>query len=377
MNLILAFLRKEFLQIRRNPIMIFIILVVPVIQLVLLVYAANPIMKEVKIGVIDPDLSQTSRSMVNKVVASGYFRMIGYYDTRREALEEIEARNLDLIIQFPDNLERNMMKDLTPSVSVSVDAVNGMKASLAASYISQIFQNYAQEKAQSIQVNLFKRDNTSAISKLSLTYSQWFNPLMDHKSFILPGILAILLTVISIVLSATNIVREKEMGNIEQINVTPITKIQFMTGKVIPYGLIGLIQFTIGLIAMRFIFDLPVSGSLPLLYLIAVIYILVVLGIGFLISIVSETQAQAMFTTLFFLFIFILMSGFVTPVSSMPSWAQMMNLVNPVAYMVESMQAIILKGSTFADLYIQILSLSGMAILINMLAVLFYRKSSE
>lgn len=377
MNLILAFLRKELLQIRRNPIMIFIILVIPVIQLVLLVYAANPIMREVKIGVIDPDLSQTSRSMVNKVIASGYFRMIGYYDTRDEALKEIESRNLDLIIQFPDHLERNIMKGLKPSISISVDAVNGMKASLAASYISQIFQNYAGEKAQSVQVSFFSNETPSVKVNLSLTYSQWFNPLMDHKSFILPGILAILLTVISIVLSATNIVREKEMGNIEQINVTPISKIQFMIGKVIPYGIIGVIQFTIGLIAMRFLFGLPVSGSLPLLYLVVVIYILVVLGIGFLISIISDTQAQAMFTTLFFLFIFILMSGFVTPVSSMPEWAQIMNLGNPVAYMVESMQAIILKGSTFGDLRTQILALTGMAFLLNALAVIFYRKSSE
>lgn len=377
MNLILAFLRKEFLQIRRNPIMIFIILVVPVIQLILLVYAANPVMKEVKIGVIDPDLSQTSRSMVNKVIASGYFKMVGYYDTRKEALLEIESRNLDLIIQFPEHLERNIMKGLKPSVSISADAVNGMKASLAASYISQIFQNYAEEKARSIQVSFFKNEPPATSGNLTLTYSQWFNPLMDHKSFILPGILAILLTVISIVLSATNIVREKEMGNIEQINVTPISKIQFMIGKVIPYGLIGLIQFTIGLITMCFLFDLPVSGSLLLLYLVAVIYILVVLGIGFLISIISDTQAQAMFTTLFFLFIFILMSGFVTPVSSMPRWAQVMNLGNPVAYMVETMQAIILKGSSFTDLSIQILSLSGMAILLNALAVIFYRKSSE
>lgn len=377
MNLILAFLRKELLQIRRNPIMIFIILVIPVIQLVLLVYAANPIMREVKIGVIDPDLSQTSRSMVNKVIASGYFRMIGYYDTRDEALKEIESRNMDLIIQFPDHLERNIMKGLKPSISISVDAVNGMKASLAASYISQIFQNYAGEKAQSVQVSFFSNETPSVKVNLSLTYSQWFNPLMDHKSFILPGILAILLTVISIVLSATNIVREKEMGNIEQINVTPISKIQFMIGKVIPYGIIGVIQFTIGLIAMRFLFGLPVSGSLPLLYLVVVIYILVVLGIGFLISIISDTQAQAMFTTLFFLFIFILMSGFVTPVSSMPEWAQVMNLGNPVAYMVESMQAIILKGSTFGDLRTQILALTGMAFLLNALAVIFYRKSSE
>ena len=376
MNLIIAFLRKEFLQIRRNPIMVFIILVVPVIQLILLVYAANPIMKEIKVGVIDPDLSPTSRSIVHKVVGSGYFKLIGYYDTRDEALREIKARNLDLIIQFPDNMERELVKGLEPGISVSLDAVNGMKASLAASYIGQIIQNYAQEKALKLQV-VTGNNSADGNSDLTITYSQWFNPLMDHKSFILPGILAILLTVISIVLSATNIVREKEMGNIEQINVTPISKIQFMIGKVIPYGLIGLIQFTIGLITMRFLFDLPVSGSLGLLYFVAFIYILVVLGIGFLISIISETQAQAMFTTLFFLFIFILMSGFVTPVSSMPHWAQVMNLINPVAYMVEALQSIILKGSTFYDIHTHLLILMGMAVILNALAVLFYRKSSD
>lgn len=377
MNLIIAFLRKEFLQIRRNPIMIVIILVIPVIQLILLVYAANPIMKEIKVGVVDPDLSQTTRSIVHKVVGSGYFKLIGYFDTREAALKEIEARNLDLIIQFPDNLERELVKGLNPGLSVTIDAVNGMKASLAGSYMAQIIQSYAQEKALKLQIATGHNQTNAVTPDLTITYSQWFNPLMDHKSFILPGILAILLTVISIVLSATNIVREKEMGNIEQINVTPISKIQFMIGKVIPYGLIGLIQFTIGLITMRFLFDLPVAGSLGLLYFIAFIYILVVLGIGFLISIISDTQAQAMFTTLFFLFIFILMSGFVTPVSSMPHWAQVMNLANPVAYMVEAMQAVILKGSSFYDIHTHLLTLTGMAVGLNALAVMFYRKSSE
>ncbi|MGL5319160.1 MAG: ABC transporter permease [Bacteroidales bacterium] len=377
MNLIIAFIRKEFLQIRRNPIMIMIILVMPVIQLLLLVYAANPVMKEVRIGVIDPDLSQTSRQMVNQVIASGYFKLSGHFETREQAIREIESRHLDLILQFPPNMERSLLKELSPSILLSVDAVNGMKAGLAASYVSQIIQNYAREKALKIQVSALGKEHTSGGANLSLTYSQWFNPLMDHKSFILPGILSTLLTIISIVLSATNIVREKEMGNIEQINVTPITKLQFMVGKLIPYGIIGLIQFSIGLLVMRFYFDLPISGSLSLLYLVACIYILLVLGIGFLISIISDTQAQAMFTTLFFLFIFILMSGFVTPVASMPAWAQHMNVVNPVAYMVYLMQSIILKGSTMADLYPQIGVLTLLAVLLNSLAVLFYRKSSE
>lgn len=369
MNLLLAFIRKEFLQIKRNPIMLFIILVVPVIQLIVLVYAANPIMKEIKVGIVDHDRSMLSTRLTNKILASGYFISAGYFDDQKAASEAMSQRQVDLIIEYPELFQRRTLKGLHPDISLTMDAVNSMKASLASSYVSQIIQQFALEQN--------KQNKQSEIASVNLTYSQWYNPLMDHKSFTLPGILAILLTVTSIVLSAMNIVREKEMGNIEQINVTPIHKITFMVGKVIPYGLLGLLQFSIGLITMRFLFGLPIAGSLLMLYFTACLYLLVVLGIGFLISTISNTQSQAMFTTLFFIFIAVLMSGFVTPVASMPSWAQTMNLLNPVSYMVSLMQAVILKGATFADIKADLFILSGMACFINMMAVAFYRKSVE
>ncbi|MGL4781447.1 MAG: ABC transporter permease [Bacteroidales bacterium] len=366
MNLLLAFIRKEFLQIKRNPIMLFIILVVPVIQLIVLVYAANPVMKEIKVGVVDHDHSMLSIRLTNKILASGYFISAGYFEDQKSASDAMSQRKVDLIIEYPELFQRRVLKGLYPDISITLDAVNSMKASLASSYVSQIIEQFASE-----QNHIFVK------RPVDLTYSQWYNPLMDHKSFTLPGILAILLTVTSIVLSAMNIVREKEMGNIEQINVTPIHKITFMVGKVIPYGLLGLLQFSIGLITMRFLFGLPIAGSLLMLYFTACLYLLVVLGIGFLISTISNTQSQAMFTTLFFIFIAVLMSGFVTPVASMPSWAQTMNLLNPVSYMVSLMQAIILKGATFVDIKTDLFILSGMACFINMMAVAFYRKSVE
>lgn len=366
MNLILAFIRKEFLQIKRNPIMLFIILVVPVIQLIVLVYAANPIMKEIKVGVVDHDHSIFSIRLTNKILSSGYFVSVGHFDNHNQALAAMSKRDVDLIIEYPEFFQRKVLKDLHPDISLTLDAVNSMKASLAASYVMQIIQQFATEQNQQFGIN-----------PVDLTYSQWYNPLMDHKSFTLPGILAILLTVTSIVLSAMNIVREKEMGNIEQINVTPIHKLTFMIGKVIPYGILGLLQFSIGLITMRFLFGLPIAGSVMVLYFVACLYLLVVLGIGFMISIISNTQSQAMFTTLFFIFIAVLMSGFVTPVTSMPGWAQVLNSINPVAYMVSLMQSIILKGSTITDLKVDLLILSGMALFINTMAVLLYRKSVE
>ncbi|MGL5789323.1 MAG: ABC transporter permease [Bacteroidales bacterium] len=366
MSLLLAFIRKEFLQIKRNPIMLFIILVVPVIQLIVLVYAANPVMKEIKVGVVDHDRSLLSTRLTNKILASGYFISAGYFEDQQSASAAMSQRKVDLIIEYPELFQRRVLKGLRPDISLTSDAVNSMKASLASSYVSQIIEQFAAEQ-----------NHKFVQTPVELTYSQWYNPLMDHKSFTLPGILAILLTVTSIVLSAMNIVREKEMGNIEQINVTPIHKITFMVGKVVPYGLLGLLQFSIGLITMRFLFGLPIAGSLLMLYFTACLYLLVVLGIGFLISTISNTQSQAMFTTLFFIFIAVLMSGFVTPVASMPSWAQVLNSINPVAYMVSLMQSIILKGATFLDIKGELLILSGMGCFINLLAVLFYRKSVE
>jgi ABC-2 type transport system permease protein len=192
----------------------------------------------------------------------------------------------------------------------------------------------------------------------------------------LPGILAILITLIGILLATMNIVREKEIETIEQLNVTPINKIQFISGKLIPFWIIGLVLFSLGLIISKVLYNLQFEGSLILLYGVIAIYLIAVLGIGFLISTISDTQSQAMFVTLFFMFIFILMSGLFTPVTNMPLWAQKLNIINPTAYLVSVIRLVLIKGSSLADIKHQVTAIIIYAISSNILVIWKYHKTN-
>jgi ABC-2 type transport system permease protein len=191
-----------------------------------------------------------------------------------------------------------------------------------------------------------------------------------------PGILVLLVTMITLFLSGMNIVREKEIGTLEQINVTPIKKHQFIIGKLFPFWIIGFGLLTIGLIIAKLLFNVPIVGSIFLLYSFTSIYLLVILGIGFFISNFTETQQQAMFISWFFTVIFILMSGLFTPIESMPVWAQYITEFNPIKYFVEVMRMVMLKGSNFTDILPQFLKTLAFAIIMNGLAVISYKKST-
>jgi ABC-2 type transport system permease protein len=190
-----------------------------------------------------------------------------------------------------------------------------------------------------------------------------------------PGILVLLVTMITLFLSGMNIVREKEIGTLEQINVTPIKKYQFIIGKLFPFWLLGLLLLTIGLIIAKLLFNVPIVGNIFLLYAYTSIYILVVLGIGLFISNFTETQQQAMFIAWFFMVIFILMSGLFTPIESMPIWAQRITDFNPIKYFVEVMRMVMLKGADFSNIYPQVIKTLTYAVVMNTLAVLSYKKT--
>jgi ABC-2 type transport system permease protein len=189
-----------------------------------------------------------------------------------------------------------------------------------------------------------------------------------------PGILVILVTIIALLLGGMNIVREKEIGTIEQINVTPIRKIQFITGKLLPFWIIALFELAFGLSLGKLLFNIPVEGSLWLIFASASVYLFVILGFGLLISTISNTQQQAMLVSFFFMVVFILMSGLFTSVESMPVWAQELNRINPVAYFIRIMRMVMLKGSSFRDISESFFSLAVYAFVIISLAISRYRK---
>jgi ABC-2 type transport system permease protein len=212
--------------------------------------------------------------------------------------------------------------------------------------------------------------------KVEITENYWYNPELDYKWFMAPGILAILVTIIGMFMSGMNLVREKEIGTIEQLNVTPLKKYQFIIGKLVPFWIIGLFDLAFGLTIAWLVFDLPIVGSLFSLFFMAGIYLIGVLGLGLFISTVADTQQQVMFVSFFFMMIFVLMGGIFTPVESMPDWAQSINRLNPIYYFMRVMRMVILKGSGVADLLQELVSLSILGIIFLSLAIWRYRKTA-
>jgi len=211
---------------------------------------------------------------------------------------------------------------------------------------------------------------------INTTYSNRFNPELDYKTYMVPGILVVLVTIIGMFLTGINIARKKEIGTIEQLNVTPIKKYQFIIGKLLPFWIIALLDLAFGLFLAKLIFNIPILGSVHLIFFVASIYLLAVLGIGLFVSTVTETQQQAMFISWFFMVVFILMGGIFTPVESMPSWAQAIAYFNPIAHFNRAIRMIMLKGSNLFDVQSIVYFLFVYAVIILSLAIWRYRKVS-
>ena len=370
MNVTLELIRKELLQIFRNKLIMRVIIMAPVVQLIVLVFAANFEIKHLNLGVIDRDNTALSHSMKNSFVSSGYFKIKDISKNYTEALKEFDKENVDIILEIPDNFERDLKNGIRPSIFLAVNAINSMKAGVASSYIAKTMETYYTSDAFQKATKII----SSSQSSINIEYSDWYNPHLDYKSYMLPGILCVIITIMGILLTALNVVREKEIGTIEQLNVIPITKAQFIIGKLVPFLLVGIVQFTLGTIIAVSLFSLHIEGSIFLLYIMIFVYLFVILGIGFFISLISETQSQAMFVSLFCMFIFILMSGIFTPIESMPYWAQKIVMVNPTYYMVDAMRLIILKGSTFYNVIRDFSVLLAMGVIINLMTFKFYKK---
>jgi len=261
------------------------------------------------------------------------------------------------------------MKNGSASIMLDVNSIDGQAATLSFSYASQIINDLSGNIRQEWNGLPDKIEFPVTVES-----RYWFNPEMEYKNLMVPGILALLVTMIGMFLSAMNVVREKEIGTIEQINVTPISKVYFLIGKLLPFWVIAMFELAFGLLLGFLVFNIPILGSLPLLFAYASIYMLVVLGMGLWISTFTDTQQQAMFLAWFFMVIFILMSGLFTPIENMPEWAQTLTYGNPIAYFVKVLRSILLKGSDFYDLQMDFLKITGFAVLMLSAAVLSYRK---
>jgi len=363
-------LQKEFRQVFRNPAVLRIIFVMPMVQLLVLPWAADYEVKNIKLAIVDNDHSDYSRQFISKVTSSGYFQLQQYSGSYNTALQQVEKDKADIIIQIPAQFEKDLVKESKAPLFMAVNAINGVKAVLGASYLQAIVQDYNNEiREQWIQMPKF-----SPQTVIEITSSNWFNPFMEYKYFMVPGILVLLVTMVGSFLTALNIVKEKEVGTIEQINVTPVKKYHFILGKLIPFWVLGLAILTMGLFIAFIAYGIQPAGSFLTIYAFAAVYLLAVLGLGLLISTYCNTQLQAILILFFLIMIFILLGGLYTPIESMPAWAQWITKLNPVTYFIKVMREVVLKGSNLADIAPNIGIILLFAVVLNTWAVVNYRK---
>lgn len=348
-----------------------LIMVMPVVQLIILPLAADYEVKNINISVVDHDHSTYSQKLISKITASKYFNLISYNARFSDAYRLIEKDKADLVLEIPNGFERNLIRENEQKLFIAVNAINGVKANLGGAYLGNLIRDNNNE----IRLQWMQPSAINDVPVIDVASSNWFNPLLNYKIFMVPGILAILVTMIGGFLAALNIVKEKEAGTIEQINVTPIKKYHFILGKLIPFWVLGNIVFTLGLLVSWIVYGIVPLGSFIVLYSFVTLYLLAILGFGLLVSTFCDSQQQAMFIMFFFMMIFILMGGLFTSIDSMPEWAKTVTKFNPVSYLIDVMRMVVLKGSGFADIQSHLLIIAAFAIVLNGWAVLNYKKS--
>lgn len=370
MRTIKFLLQKEFLQIFRNKGMLPIIFLMPVIQLVVLSFAATYELKEVHFHLVDFDQSTASQRLVSKLQSTGYFTLYSRSFDVDNGIERLRSNDVRLVLVIPPDFEQNLRTGKPAPVQFNIDAVDGATAGLIQAYGQSIVRDFNREiQLDVLEVSMPQR------AGIEISPASWYNPNLDYINYMVPGILVVLVSMIGMFLSGMNIVREREIGTIEQLNVTPIKRYQFITGKLLPFWIIALFELAIGLAIAYWGFRIPFVGSVVLLFAIAGIYMLVVQGIGLFISTVTHTQQQAMFIAWFLMVVFILMGGLFTPIESMPGWAQDLTILNPIAHFIKIMRMVLLKGAGWAEVQHLVGLLSLMAAVILPAAIIRYRKA--
>lgn len=366
-------LQKEFRQIFRNTTILRMIIAMPIIQLLVMPLAADFEIKNVNISIVDHDHSSYSQKLVDKIIASGYFKLNDYSSSFNQSFQEFQKDKSDLVLEIPKNFEKELVRENSSNLFLAVNAINGTKASVGSAYLGRIISNFNAD----IRLEWMQPQKISQTPSIEIATLNWFNPFLNYPFFMVPGILVVLVTMVGSYMCALNIVKEKEIGTIEQINVTPIKKHIFILGKLIPFWVIGVFVFSLGLFGVaRLVYQIVPIGSIFLLYGYLSIYLIALLGIGLIISIYSATQQQAMSLAFFAMMIFMLMSGLFTSIESMPEWAKWIAACNPVTYFIEVTRMVILKGSGFADIKNHFLIMTAMAVFFNGWAVLNYKKTS-
>ncbi|MBB3188152.1 ABC-2 transporter permease [Microbacter margulisiae] len=366
-------IEKEFKQISRNPFLPRLIMFYPLIVLLIFPWAATYEIRNINLCVVDNDHSTYSQQLVEKAVSSGYFRLTAIEPTYQQAMQQIESKKANVILEIPPYFKRDLINKQSADVLIASNAVNGSVGGLSSQYMVDIVNSYA----AGIRKKWAQTGQTASTQPTIEVVSQnRFNPFLNYKFYMIPAMMVMVLTIMTGFLPALNIVSEKEAGTMEQINVTPVPKFTFIFSKLLSYWIIGFFVISISFLVAWIVYGFVPTGYLSTMYAFAGIYILAVSGMGLIISNYSDTMQQALFVIFFFMIVLILLSGLFTPVNSMPEWAQWIAAFNPLKYFIEVMRSVYLKGSQFSDLLPQFFALIGFATFFNAWAIMSYRKNN-
>ena len=366
--------QAELLHVIRDRATLAQVLVVPMVQILILANAATFEIRDTRMWVVDLDRTSASRGLVNRFASSGHFDITGTTPSLEAANEALLRGEMTLALIIPRDFEADVVRTRHANVELVVNADKGAAAGIVQSYAATILGAYSVELTRLRLSGSGGAAPARAAPGIDIRYRSRYNPTLNYQHYMVPGLLVALVTMIGTLLTAQNIAREKELGTLEQLNVTPITRGQFIAGKLLPFWLIGLIELALGLTLGVVVFDVPVRGSVFLLFGVAGLYLLVALGIGLWISTIVDTQQQAMFVAFFIINIYMLMSGLFTPIDSMAPWAQTAAELNPVRHFVAISRAILIKGAGLADIVRPLTFLAVFAAVVLTSAVLQYRK---
>jgi ABC-2 type transport system permease protein len=379
---VLVLAHAEVLHVARDRASLVQVILLPLIQLLLLSNVATFEIKRSPAYIVDFDHTSTSRGVVSRLGASGFFDVVGQSGSPDSANDAMLGGRATLVVTIPHDFERSLVRTGTAPIGLDVNAEKGSAAGIVQSYASQILSDYSRELSAEIHPNLQtiaegppdEQAPRAGVPRIETRVQSRYNPTLNYKHYMVPGILVALVTMIGTLLTAQNIAREREMGTLDQLNVTPITRAEFITAKLLPFWVLALVDLALGLLVGHLVFGVPIRGSVVLLLAAAGVYLIVALAIGLLISTGVETQQQAMFVSFFILMIYLLMSGLLTPIDSMPHWVQVLSELNPVRHFVSISRAVLVKGAGFAEIArpLAILAVYGVAVLA--LAIRLYHK---
>ena len=378
MRRILFLAHAEILHVIRDRATLVQVLVFPIVQLLILSNAATFAIRDTPTYVVDLDRTSVSRGLVERFTASGHFRVLGASPSPDLANEALLAGKVTMVLIVPHDFERSLVRTGQASVELSVNAEKGSAAGIVNAYAARVLASYSSELATrfrpSGRAEGSREGGPYGGPRIDVQVRSWYNATLNYHHYMVPAILVALVTMIGTLLTAQNIAREKELGTLEQLNVTPITRGQFIAAKLLPFWALALLELGLGLLVGTWVFGVPMRGSVLLLFGVAAVYLAVALGIGLWISTLVETQQQAMFVAFFIMNVYLLMSGLFTPIDSMAPWVQVVSQLNPVRHFVTISRAVLVKGAGIREIGRPFALLVAYAVVVLTFAIRQYKK---